>query len=315
MPKVHLIDNQPLYIDKIEKLVTEDYVLDLSENAKRKILKSRSYLDQKQVESNLPMYGINTGFGSLCNVKISNENLAQLQENLVLSHACGTGDLVEDTIVRLMLLFKIQSLSQGYSGVSLALVERLILFFNQRITPLVYQQGSLGASGDLAPLSHMSLPILGKGQVYYKGQVRESLSVLNELGVLPLQLKSKEGLALLNGTQFMSAHGVWALIRAKYISGFADFIGAISTDAFDCNASPFDELVHQVQHHFFNFILAITAVFTITHFQIRRSSKMKKANRLAQQKTRRITHQVRFFLLITVYGRVDKIFTVYLQSL
>ncbi len=249
MTNVHLIDIQPLTIDKIEKIIFEDYVLELSEDSKQSILKSRQYLDQKQNESEAPMYGINTGFGSLCNVKISKENLAQLQENLVLSHACGTGDLIDTTIVQLMLLLKIQSLSQGYSGVSLELVERLIFFYNNKIFPLVYEQGSLGASGDLAPLSHMSLPLLGKGQVYYNGEVRESISVLDELGLSALSLKSKEGLALLNGTQFMSAHGVWALINAKYLLGYADFIGAISTDAFDGNTSPFDELVHKVRPH------------------------------------------------------------------
>jgi len=249
MSKVHLIDTQPLSIDKIENIINENYSLELSKDSIQHILKSRHYLDKKQREVGAPMYGINTGFGSLCNVKISKENLAQLQENLVLSHACGTGDLVDQDIVRLMLLLKIQSLSQGYSGVSLDLVERLVLFYNQDIIPLVYEQGSLGASGDLAPLSHMSLPLLGKGQVYYKNTVRESSELLKELGIQPLRLKSKEGLALLNGTQFMSAHGVWALIRGKYILGFADFIGAMSTDAFDCNLSPFNELVHKIRPH------------------------------------------------------------------
>lgn len=249
MPQVHLIDIQPLSIDTIENIMNENYILELSEGSKRNILKSRNYLDQKQSESEAPMYGINTGFGSLCNVKISREYLAQLQENLVLSHACGTGDLVDRAIVQLMLLLKIQSLSQGYSGVSLELVERLIFFYNHNILPLVYEQGSLGASGDLAPLSHMSLPLIGKGQVFYKGEVRDSSDVLEELGLSALSLKSKEGLALLNGTQFMSAHGVWALIRTKYLLGFADFIGAMSTDAFDCNMSPFDELVHKVRPH------------------------------------------------------------------
>jgi len=249
MPKVHLIDKQPLSIDKIEIIINEEYSLQLSEDSKQRILKSRQYLDQKQHQSEAPMYGINTGFGSLCNVKISKEYLAQLQENLVLSHACGTGELVDHTIVQLMMLLKIQSLSQGYSGVSLELVERLILFYNQKIYPLVYEQGSLGASGDLAPLSHMSLPLIGKGQVNYNNEVRESRAVLEELGLSPLALKSKEGLALLNGTQFMNAHGVWALIRCKYLLGYADFIGAMSTDAFDCNMSPFDELVHKVRPH------------------------------------------------------------------
>jgi histidine ammonia-lyase len=182
-------------------------------------------------------------------VKISNDNLPKLQENLVLSHACGTGDRVEDNVVKLMLFLKIQSLSFGYSGVCLELVERLIFLYNNEIIPLVYEQGSLGASGDLAPLAHLSLPLLGLGHVKYNNELRDTKEVYEELKIEPLLLKSKEGLALLNGTQFMSAHAVWALIQAKYIVRYADLIGAISVDAFDCNLSPFDDLVHQVRPH------------------------------------------------------------------
>lgn len=249
MSKTHYINSDKLSVDKIETILLEGYQLALSDTAIANIKKCRKYLDKKQSEADHPMYGINTGFGSLCNVKISNENLAQLQENLVLSHACGTGDQVKDEIVKLMLFLKIQSLSFGYSGVSLELVERLIFLYNNDILPLVYEQGSLGASGDLAPLAHLSLPLLGLGHVKFKNQLRDTEDVYNELQISPLLLKSKEGLALLNGTQFMSAHAVWALIQAKYIVRYADLIGAISTDAFDCNLSPFDALVHQVRPH------------------------------------------------------------------
>ncbi len=249
MSKVHYINSKPLSVDNVENILNSNYQLELSSEARQNIIKCRDYLDNRQNQNDLPMYGINTGFGSLCNVKISKEHLAQLQENLVLSHACGTGNLVKDEIVKLMMFLKIQSLSYGYSGVSLELVERLIFFYNNNIIPLVYEQGSLGASGDLAPLAHMSLPLLGKGKVKYKNQIRPSVEVLNELNLQASSLKSKEGLALLNGTQFMSAHGVLALIKAKYILGYADLIGAISTDAFDCNLSPFDDLVHKVRPH------------------------------------------------------------------
>jgi histidine ammonia-lyase len=249
MTKTHYIDSQPLSIDNIESILNEGYQIALSEEAITNIKKCRAYLDQKQAEADHPMYGINTGFGSLCNVQISKEHLAQLQENLVLSHACGTGERVKDEIVKLMLFLKIQSLSYGYSGVSLELVERLIYLYNNNIIPLVYEQGSLGASGDLAPLAHLSLPLLGLGHVKYHGKLRDTKEVFKELNLKPLSLKSKEGLALLNGTQFMSAHGVWALIQAKYLVRYADLIGAISTDAFDCNLSPFDDLVHQVRPH------------------------------------------------------------------
>ena len=249
MVKQHYINSQPISIDDIERIINFDYELKLSDEAQKNIKSCRDYLNDKQQADDIPMYGINTGFGSLCNVKISKMHLAQLQENLVLSHACGTGRKVEDKIVRLMMLLKIQSLSYGYSGVSLGLVERLILLYNKKIIPLVFEQGSLGASGDLAPLAHMSLMLIGKGKVSYKEKIQESKDVLEELGLEPLSLKSKEGLALLNGTQFMSAHGLWALIESKYLNAYADFIGAISTDAFDCNLSPFDDLVHQIRPH------------------------------------------------------------------
>ena len=249
MPKIHYINPETLSINQIETILNQGYQLALGENAIENIKKCRAYLDQKQTKADHPMYGINTGFGSLCNVKISNENLAQLQENLVLSHACGTGDRVKDEIVKLMLFLKIQSLSFGYSGVSLELVERLIFLYNKDIIPLVYEQGSLGASGDLAPLAHLSLALLGLGHVKYNNEFRDTKEVYEELKLEPLLLKSKEGLALLNGTQFMSAHAVWALIQAKYTVRYADLIGAISTDAFDCNLSPFDALVHQVRPH------------------------------------------------------------------
>jgi len=249
MSKMHVIDSNTLSIDTIERILTEDYQLKLSQEAVSKIEDCRAYLDKKQAEADHPMYGINTGFGSLCNVQVANEHLAKLQQNLVLSHACGTGEKVKDTIVKLMMFLKIQSLSYGYSGVSLELVERLIFLYNHDIIPIVYEQGSLGASGDLAPLAHMSLPLLGLGHVKYNKELRDTEEVYTELKLKPLQLKSKEGLALLNGTQFMSAHGVWALIQAKYIVRYADFIGAISTDAFDCNLSPFDDLVHKVRPH------------------------------------------------------------------
>jgi histidine ammonia-lyase len=249
MSKIHYINSDTLSIDQIETILTQGYQLALSEDAISKIKKCRAYLDKKQAQADHPMYGINTGFGSLCNVKISNENLAQLQENLVLSHACGTGERVKDEIIKLMLFLKIQSLSFGYSGVSLELVERLIFLYNNDIIPLVYEQGSLGASGDLAPLAHLSLALLGLGHVKYKKELRDTKDVYKELNLAPLLLKSKEGLALLNGTQFMSAHGVWALIQAKYLVRYADLIGAISTEAFDCNLSPFDDLVHQVRPH------------------------------------------------------------------
>ena len=201
------------------------------------------------ISEETPIYGINTGFGSLCNVKISNENLSQLQENLVKSHACGTGEEVPLAIVKLMLLLKIQSLSYGYSGVQLETVERLIAFYNNDILPVVFTQGSLGASGDLAPLAHLALPLLGEGEVYFEGKKQKASIVLNKFGWEPIVLQSKEGLALLNGTQFMSAYGVHILMKSVKYSYLADLIAAISLEGFDGRIEPFNELIHYIRPH------------------------------------------------------------------
>lgn len=249
MDKYHYISSAVLDLQVINDIIQTQKKLDLSEESRVNIEKSRKYLDDKIMQSDRPIYGINTGFGSLCNVKISPENLTQLQENLVMSHACGTGAPVSQPIVKLMLLLKIQSLSYGHSGVALKTVQRLVDFYNEDILPVIYEQGSLGASGDLAPLAHLALPLLGKGEVYYKNEIISAGEVLEQLKWQPLKLQSKEGLALLNGTQFMSAHGIYALLESYKICYLADVIGAVSIDAFDCNMSPFDELVQMVRPH------------------------------------------------------------------
>jgi len=222
--------------------------LELSADALQKIATNRSYLDNILSKGDT-YYGINTGFGSLCNVRIEPNELAQLQENLVCSHACGMGDEVPEEIVRLMLLLKIHGLSQGYSGVRTEIVQRLADFYNKGIYPIVYELGSLGASGDLAPLAHLSLPLFGKGQVRYKGQRREAADVLKETGLEPMPLAAKEGLALLNGTQFMSSYAVWALLASKRLLAWADLIGALSADAFMAKDEPFQHPIHRVRPH------------------------------------------------------------------
>ena len=246
---MHQITTQKLDLDKISEIISKKEKLTLSEEAKINILTCREYLDKKMASQKEPIYGINTGFGSLCDVAIPANELEQLQKNLVMSHACGTGDEVPQEIVKLMLLLKIQALSYGKSGVQLQTVERLVDFFNNDILPVVYQQGSLGASGDLAPLAHMSLPLLGMGEVHYKGKKQTADDVLKQLNLQPIQLKSKEGLALLNGTQFMSAYGVWCLLQTKRINTSADFIAAISLDAFDGRIEPFKAHLHTIRPH------------------------------------------------------------------
>ncbi len=246
------ITNQLLF-DDIIAIIKLKKQLKLSTLVKKKITTCRDYLDKKMSGNDVVIYGINTGFGSLCNTKISNEDLEKLQQNLLLSHACGTGEKVNREIVKLMLLLKIQSLSYGISGVQLQTVERLVEFFNFDILPVVYDQGSLGASGDLAPLAHLCLPLLGLGEVWSNsnGQwaIISGAEALQKHNLQPIKLQSKEGLALINGTQFMAAYGVACLLYAQRLSLWADKISSISIDAFDCRTEPFHPALHLIRHH------------------------------------------------------------------
>ena len=220
-----------------------------SEDAKQRIRRCRNYLDKKIASNGEPIYGVTTGFGSLCNVSIGKDQLSQLQINLIKSHACGVGERVPNEIVKIMLLLKIQSLSYGYSGCKLDTVQRLMQFFNNDIYPVVYRQGSLGASGDLVPLAHLCLPLVGLGEVEYQGKVMSGEEMLRKKRWKPIELASKEGLALLNGTQNMSAFAVWALLEAQRLSDWADKIAAMSLDAFDGRIEPFTHAVHAVRPH------------------------------------------------------------------
>lgn len=244
----HAINGDFLTLGQLHALLTRDVELILTDQARDRILKCRSFLDEKSF-SNLPVYGINTGFGSLCDKRINTADLEELQKNLVMSHACGMGDEVPKEIVKIMLFLKIQSLSYGHSGVQLSTIERLVSFYNHNILPIVFQQGSLGASGDLAPLAHLSLPLLGLGEVWYKGKKTSSEELLKQMNWEPIRLKSKEGLALLNGTQFMNAYGLWSAFKAYNLSYISDLIGAVSLEAFDGRIESFDDLVHQLRPH------------------------------------------------------------------
>lgn len=249
----HYQITQQLSISEVQSILADHKKLILSAEAKQRIQKCRAFLDEKMSKQDAIFYGINTGFGSLCNTQISFDELTQLQENLLLSHACGTGDIVPREVVKLMLLLKIQSLSYGNSGVQLTTVERLVEFFNADILPVVYQQGSLGASGDLAPLAHLSLPLLGLGEVWQQQgtgwEKVPSSEVLQKQGLNPIQLQSKEGLALINGTQFMLAYGIWNIIKAQQLYAQANAIAAISIDAFDAKLEPFSPQLHHIRPH------------------------------------------------------------------
>ena len=245
----HQISATHLDFNKLKEIINGKATLELSADAAKRITHCRSYLDSKTGSLSEPVYGVNTGFGSLYNKSIAPDKLEQLQENLVMSHACGTGNEVPHEIVKLMLFLKIQGLSYGNSGVQQETVQRLIDFYNNDILPVVYEQGSLGASGDLAPLAHLCLPLIGMGEVYYKGQRMTAAELNKQLNWKPVKLKSKEGLALLNGTQFMSPYGTYCVMKAMKISVLADVIGALSLEAFDGRIEPFHHLIHEIRPH------------------------------------------------------------------
>ncbi|KKW27627.1 MAG: histidine ammonia-lyase [Candidatus Kaiserbacteria bacterium GW2011_GWB1_52_6] len=241
--------NPTIDIETIGNILAKKQKIALSADSKARIVACRDFLDEKLRSNKELLYGINTGFGSLCDTPISEKNLTKLQKNLVMSHACGVGEEVSPEIVRLMLLMKIQGLCYGNSGVQLQTVERLVLLYNHDILPVVYQQGSLGASGDLVPLAHLALPLIGEGEVFFKNKKRHAKDVLRIFKWKPIRLRSKEGLALLNGTQFMTAYGVHCLLRSQRLAVLADTIAALSLDAFDGRIEPFDKRLHAIRPH------------------------------------------------------------------
>lgn len=243
------ISSQTIDFNLIEQIIAQGMKLTLSDDARQKIQHCRNYLDNKLTSHSDPIYGITTGFGSLCNINVPAADLTRLQENLVMSHACGTGAEVDSQIVKLMLLLKIHALSSGNSGVQVQTVERLIDFFNHDLLPVVYEQGSLGASGDLAPLAHLSLPLLGLGEMRMDGKITATKKVLGKFGWSTITLQSKEGLALLNGTQFMSAHGVHILLKARKLARMADITGALSLEAYNGRIDPFMAQLHTIRPH------------------------------------------------------------------
>lgn len=245
--KKFIIKNEWISLAQLDEILQSDTEVLLDASVKAEIERCRNYLDEKVKDHDQLIYGVNTGFGSLCNTPISSGELGQLQRNLVVSHACGLGDEVPVEIVRRMLLLKVLGLSHGNSGAQLATIERLLYFYNNGMTPVVYQQGSLGASGDLAPLAHMSLPLLGEGEMYVDGKRTLSSDVLKENNLAPIVLRSKEGLALLNGTQFMSSYGTYAVSNAKKLWSQFNSIGALSLEAYDGRKNPFQKNVNEIR--------------------------------------------------------------------
>ena len=247
--KIFEIGSCDLTYDLIEEILKNDYKLELSDKARQNITRCRGFLDKKTDENTVPVYGVTTGFGSLCNKHISRDELTTLQENLVKSHSCSVGIPVDPVVVKLMLMLKAHALSLGFSGVQLKTVERILDFYNNEIYPIVYDRGSLGASGDLAPLANLFLPLIGEGEVMFEGKRMTGKEILDVFGWEPIKLQSKEGLALLNGTQFMSANGIKALIDGWHMVNCFDLFGAMSLEAYDGRIEPFWDCIQQVRPH------------------------------------------------------------------
>lgn len=238
-----------LGLAELERILVSGAPIKLSREAITAIRRNHRYLLQRLDRENAPIYGVNTGFGSLADMRVPANKLAQLQKNLVMSHACGTGEPVPEEVVRTMLLLKVQNMAFGHSGVALATVQRFVDMYNEGVLPVVYERGSLGASGDLAPLAHLALPLLGLGEVVYKRKRTRTGKALKQLGWEPIVLGPKEGLALLNGTQFMCAFAALIILRANRLANQADLVAAMSLEAFDGRMEPFHPLVHAVRPH------------------------------------------------------------------
>jgi histidine ammonia-lyase len=245
----HEISPDHLSLSLLSQIISSGQRISISNNSRERIRACRTYLDHRINSSDELIYGINTGFGSLCNIRISDSDIEALQMNLVMSHAAGTGDIVPPEIVKIMLLLKIQSLAYGHSGVTEEVIDRLVFFYNHDIIPVVYELGSLGASGDLAPLAHLSLPLAGLGEVWMDGVRMPAQHIQEKTGLVPLHFRAKEALALLNGTQFSAAYAVWCILESLRLLDQANFNTALGYDAFNCRLSPLDAHIHQVRAH------------------------------------------------------------------
>ena len=235
-----------LTLDSVNAIAAGTLQAELCQEAIDKINKSRQNVD-KMAASDKAIYGINTGFGPLCDTQISPEETNLLQKNLLITHAVGVGEPIAKPISKLMLITKVHALSQGFSGIRLTVVERMLKFIELDIIPVVPEQGSVGASGDLAPLSHLFLPLLGEGEFWVNDTIKPAAEVLKEHGLAPLDLHAKEGLALINGTQFILSHAITALTKMRYLLDLADIAGAMSIEGMQGSESPFREELHAIR--------------------------------------------------------------------
>ena len=235
-----------LTIEIVDKMIHGQIVGKLTDEARDKVTRCRNYVDQIS-QSDKAVYGINTGFGPLCDTQISASDCTELQRRLLISHAVGVGDPIDPYLTKIMMICKAHALCQGYSGASIGLIDRIMYFINNDLTPLVPEQGSVGASGDLAPLSHLFLPLIGEGKFWIDGESLPAKEVLAQHQLDPLSLKSKEGLALINGTQFILAHTIAGLLQMDYLLSVADLAGAMSIEGYQGSKAPFSEVLHTLR--------------------------------------------------------------------
>ncbi|MEW6990395.1 histidine ammonia-lyase [Colwelliaceae bacterium 6441] len=235
-----------LNLDIVNGIANGSIQAELCQEALDKINTSRQRVE-KMAASDQAVYGINTGFGPLCDTQISPEDTNLLQKNLLITHAVGVGEPIEKAISKLMLITKVHALSQGFSGIRLEVVERMLTFIKLDLIPVVPEQGSVGASGDLAPLSHLFLPLLGEGEFWQDGKAVPAKQVLEAHGLSPMELQAKEGLALINGTQFILSHAITALTKMRYLLDLADLTGAMSIEGMQGSESPFRDELHQTR--------------------------------------------------------------------
>ena len=235
-----------LTIHKIVEIANGKTQGHLSDQAKKQINDCRLKVET-MAAGNKPVYGINTGFGPLCDVQITPDQTSQLQENLLLTHAVGVGKPIDKQLSKIMMIAKVHALSQGFSGIRLKVVERILYFIQNDLLPVVPEQGSVGASGDLAPLSHLFLPLLGEGEFWQDNKIVPAKHVLKAHQLEPIRLQAKEGLALINGTQFILAHAIIGLDKMKYLLNLADLAGAMTLEGYQGSASPFKEQLHTIR--------------------------------------------------------------------
>jgi len=238
-----ILDGNHLNLEQAKKIIFDHEKVSASEMSLEKVIESRNAVE-KILQEGRTIYGINTGFGKLSEVRIGEKDTEQLQVNLIRSHACGVGNPFPETVVRGMLLFRANALLKGYSGVRPEIIHYLLEFLNRGIHPVIPEQGSLGASGDLAPLSHLALALIGEGEVFYRGERLPAVVVLEREGINPLTLKAKEGLALINGTQAMTAVGVVSLLEAQKLANMSDWIASLTLEALQGIIDAFDERIH-----------------------------------------------------------------------